>query len=511
MSKDCEDNDGIGTATIILPKNEGVEIQEAKQTDVTSNGKEIKDQQQLEILNDNNDALPSLSDKEQNEVGCEILSEGNEATRNESNEATSFPTNKAQVIQQHKFYIHSSWLAVQSSYFRSLFYSGMKESNAKEVHVQISASEEKAHLMLLEAMYKIDVLDKVNVDELLNVLKLADKYDVQFVFKKCKYCLQAMVNSLEVCEKIMRFIKIDNTITEVEDLASTLQSFLVQEFSPLDNTWQTTSFEELCKPSVQYLLSSDELLAASENTVFHTLMYWIEQQGIENVLESEGMPSILSVVRFELISVDYLYNIVQHDSVAKKFPDFNHHYLKGISYHALSDDIKDNLLNQPVKRKVITQPFIPYTWVVPADELKTLAETEQELKSDEFWFCGYKMLLTIKNVKKSFNEFNATLCLQVTNLTQMSVVEISFYPASKFFSKNISHKTYKFKKNSQIEFSIHFQMKNRQSWPAFGSAFSYGSASGMRSGTSAETFTSSFNFGVVDTQFLSFDINMNLV
>jgi adenylate cyclase class IV len=115
-------------------------------------------------------------------------------------------------------------------------------------------------------------LNNASVDELLEVLRLAHKYDVKFVFKKAKYCLQAAVVSLDICEKIMRFIKVDNTITDVDDLASTLQSFLAKTFSPLDKTWQTTSFKTLCKPSVRYLLSSNNLVTASENTIFHALM-----------------------------------------------------------------------------------------------------------------------------------------------------------------------------------------------------------------------------------------------
>jgi hypothetical protein len=194
--------------------NESVEINQS-----TSNGNEMKDQLESEITNDDNDANPSLSDKEQSENSNEISSE--------SNEAMNYPT-KEEIIRQHKFYIHSSWLAVQSSYFRSLFFCGMKESSATEVHVQILASEEQAHLMLLEAMYKIDILDNASVDELLEILRLAHKYDVKFVFKKAKYCLQAAVVSLAICEKIMCFIKVDNTITGVEDLASTLQSFLAK-------------------------------------------------------------------------------------------------------------------------------------------------------------------------------------------------------------------------------------------------------------------------------------------
>ena len=262
-----------------------------------ANQKKMNSQHKSEIINDKNYANPNQEDNKQSGSYSEISSESNEETSCGSEE---------QIIRQHKFYIHSAWLAVQSSYFRSLFFSGMKELSAKEVHVQISTSEEQAHLMLLEAMYKIDTLDNADVDQLLEVLTLAQKYDVKFVFKKCKYCLQAAVDSLEICKKIIYFIKIDNAIPDVEDLVSGLQSFLAKEFSPLDKTWQTTSFKELCEPLLRYLLSSDELVTVSENTVFHALIYWIEERGIENVLESQEIPSLLSVVRFELIPFDYL-------------------------------------------------------------------------------------------------------------------------------------------------------------------------------------------------------------
>ena len=418
----------------------------------------MEGQHELEINKDENDANPDLNHNGQS--GREISSESNEDTRYHSIKET--------IIRQHKFYIHSTWLAVQSSYFRSLFFSGMKESNAKEVHVQISTNEEQAHLMLMEAMYKIDILDKASVDQLLEVLKLADKYDVKFVFKKCKYCLQAVVVSLKICEQIMRFIKINNTITDVEDLVSTLQSFLAKKFSPLDKKWKTTSFKKLCKPSLKYLLSSNELFTASENTVFHALMYWIEERGIENVLESQELPSLLSVVRFELIPIDYLYNMVQHHPVAKKLPDFNHLYLKGISYHALSEKIRDFLPSKPVERKGCT--FVAYTWVIPRQKLDALVGTDKEIKSDKFWYCGYQVVVTISHVNKLVNcyqeIFSAKLSLEILNLKQHSKVEIFWHPASEDFTCDCCGMRHTFQKDtheSTMDVQYRFEVKQNMS------------------------------------------------
>ena len=403
---------------------------------------------QDEVTNDKVDVNDDPNDKGKSEGYSEFSSD--------SNQETCYPSGHKQVIRQHKLYIHSAWLALQSSYFRSLFFSGMKESSAKEVHVQILANEEQAHLMLLEAMYKVDTLDNAGVDELLEVLRLADKYDVKFVFKKCKYVLHDMVDSLEICEQIMCFIKVENTIPDVEDLVRILQSFLVKEFSPLDRTWQTTSFKDLCEPSLKYLLSSDELVTVSENTVFHALMHWIEERDIENVVESREISSLLSVIRFELIPVDYLYNIVQHHPVAKKLPGFNDHYLRGISFHALSAIMKQRLPHQSVKRKDETQPFVAYTWVVPTYKLRGAAFmlSDETLKSEEFWYCGYKMILVISkivktgNVKDKYSVFTATLSLKICNLNEQSEVSIEWKPTSECFMFQTFGKTHVFEKEA---------------------------------------------------------------
>ena len=185
-------------------------------------------------------------------------------------------------------------------------------------------------------------------------------------------------------------------------------------------------------------------------------MYWIEQRGVENVSESEGMSSLLSIVRFELMPIDYLYNIVQHNSVAKKFADFNDHYLRGISYHALSDALKERLPCQPVKREANTQSSIPYTWVIPRDDLDELVGTDESLKSDEFWYCGYRMVMVITDVIKSKNllqnkaMFTATINLAIINLTEQSKVMIQWQPASQSFKSTHVEKKHTFIKYGRM-------------------------------------------------------------
>ncbi|XP_028395438.1 uncharacterized protein LOC114519497 [Dendronephthya gigantea] len=449
-------------------------------------------------------------------------------TSSEDHIDRAFNPSSKKFIRQHQFYIHSSWLALNSSYFRSLLFGGMKESNSTEVHIQITVSEEQAHLMLFEAMYKIDILDKASVDELLEVLKLSQKYDVKFVFKKSKYCLQAAVDSLDTCKQIMKFIKVDNIIIDVEDLASTLQSFLAKEFSPLDKTWQTTSFKELSEPSVRYLLSSDELVAHRENTIFHALVFWIQQTGIDKVLNCQKLPSLLSVVRFELIPIDYLYNIVQHDSVAKMFTDFNELYLRGITYHALPSDILQTLPSQSPRKTPDSQDMVPYTWVIPEQKLYNLAETEQELKSHEFFYCGYEMIFTINSVKTADKRYlgnctaavSATLSLEIVNLKQHSAVTISWQPQSNAFQCNPNKHIFKYDHCVQsslistIKLFSKLEIKSPSSFVPATSTSLFGSTSvpafsfGVQGPSTAPIFSSSTESTINDT--LSIAIKMRL-
>ena len=158
--------------------------------------------------------------------------------------------------KKHKIFVHSCWLAVQSPYFRALFYSGMKESFSKEVVMKISENELEAHLTLIEAMYCMEVLDDKDYSLVLQVLVLANMYDVALVFKKCNYVLMSTSLTLESCEGILQTVK---DLPGCTDLQSVLEKFLVKEFTPFDQTWILDKFISLSEASLRLLLSSNHL------------------------------------------------------------------------------------------------------------------------------------------------------------------------------------------------------------------------------------------------------------
>ena len=338
---------------------------------------------------------------------------------------TSTNPSESQVLRQHEIFVHTILLAVHSDYFRSLFYSGMKESTAKEVHMKVPELEEKGHLMMLEAVYRPYILDTASVDELLLVLELADKYSVRFVFRKCKYMLQVMELSIEICEKIMHVIEVKHNMTDVSDVTNTVQKFLSKEFSPLDKTWETEKFKNLSELLLKSLLSSSDLTTQSENTVFHALMDWIKNNDydISNSNPGPTTRSLLTLVRFELLTLNYLYHVVQHHPVATKMARFTDLYLKGITHHALPERMRNA---HSAERGKVESSMVQYTWIILKDQLETLKNDDKALISSElFWWCGHRMRMRLQ--KKSENSYGFCLLM---NLMAVSLPEKSEFKVS---------------------------------------------------------------------------------
>ena len=325
-------------------------------------------------------------------------------------------------LRQHKIFVHSFWLSVQSPFFRSLFYSsGMKECNEKEVHIKISESEEDAHLTITEAIYHGDVLNDKTVDEVLAVLELADKYELQLIFKRCKHILKDKNKTypFEISLKILHVIKVKHDMDNVEDLLAILKPVLVQEFCPLDENWESVKFTNLEEPCLKYVLSSNELIVQSENTVFHALMYWMEQ----NVIDPGGLKEtndLLAVVRFKLVTVDYLYNVVRNHPIATRMPYFNEFYYDGLTYHALPSQQKKLFKEKPVPRKKTDKIIIQFVFAVKKEDYATALANESCIQTKNFWACGYNMRVGI-NPSDTENLF-----LIVHDLNKESYVPLRF-------------------------------------------------------------------------------------
>ena len=328
-------------------------------------------------------------------------------------------------------------------YFLSLFNAGMKETSSDEVHVKVSESEEATHLMLLEAIYKADILNDASVDELLAVLELADKYDVKFVFKKSKYVLQTRVNSLDVCKQVMYVIKEKHSFEDVEDLAETMQVTMGQDFTPLENHWQTEKFTSQSQPFVQYLLASTSLQTRCENTVFQSLMHWMEVNNVDpEALEKKC--GLLKAIRFEKLTIDYLYNVVRVHPIASKMPSFQDLMLEGMTYHALSPQLKQRLVEEvtPRQRQVLNGATPQFTWKISQAQLFTHNQTR--IDSEKFWICGYKAFMQVEYCSGSTasNNYSARIYLNILELTNKSYVPLTWNVNGSSCNFNFSNTAY---------------------------------------------------------------------
>ena len=182
--------------------------------------------------------------------------------------------------------------------------------------MKVNQDELEAHLTLIKAMYTNNTLNNEDYILVTQVLVLADKYDVSLIFKKCKYVLMATPQTLETCEFILERIK---NVPNCDDLCEVLRDTLVKEFSPLDKKWTTERFKKLSESGIKLLLSSDKLAVESENTVFVSLMEWMKLHN----LSTSSKSLLLRLVRFELMTLNFLFDVVKCNDLAKTIDGFN--------------------------------------------------------------------------------------------------------------------------------------------------------------------------------------------
>jgi hypothetical protein len=179
-------------------------------------------------------------------------------------------------------------------------------------------------------------------------------------------------------------------------------------------------------------LGSDKLVVESENTVFVALMKWIDCNQFETIDDGR---CLLSMVRFELMTVDFMYDIVRHHTTAKKLDGFNEFLHNGLAYRAFSLSRLHGLEIKPVERcgyiKNSNDPT--FSWVIGQDEQRGLIELG-ETESSPFWLKGYMMNLQLTYEETPDQKYD--LYLFVANMKPKPArghVEISWKAESDLF------------------------------------------------------------------------------
>ncbi|XP_022783695.1 uncharacterized protein LOC111324413 isoform X2 [Stylophora pistillata] len=284
------------------------------------------------------------------------------------------------VIREQQLYVHSFWLALNSSYFRGLFFSsGMKETKVKKVEMNISESLSSMFLLLIESLYKPEVVMTESVENLLVLMRLAHVYDAESTLKACQKLLGSAELTVEICDKSLNMQEHER-LPEMAEFIRRCEEFLVEEFSPLDSQWSSEDFLSLSPNGLQ-----------KENTVFLALMKWAE---VNEVFDDQLEP-LLELVRFKAMTINYLHDVVTSDHpIASTVAKFQLMFEEAVFYHAFSKE-RQCEEGEPIARKAHDDPVV-FNWTVDIGEDIEVEKKKKIIKSPHFWVSGYEMFLELK-------------------------------------------------------------------------------------------------------------------
>uniref|UniRef100_A0A6M2F1P3 BTB domain-containing protein n=1 Tax=Populus davidiana TaxID=266767 RepID=A0A6M2F1P3_9ROSI len=175
------------------------------------------------------------------------------------------------VLRVRCIYISSAILAAKSLFFHKLFLNGIKESEQRDVTVQIHASEEEALLDLLNFMYSNTLL-ATRATALLDVLLAADKFKVASCMRYCSGLLRSIPMT---CESALLYLDLPSSILmaeAVQPLTDAAKQFLAVKYKEISKFQEEVL--KLPLAGIEAVLSSDDLQAASEDTLYDLVLKW---------------------------------------------------------------------------------------------------------------------------------------------------------------------------------------------------------------------------------------------
>lgn len=233
--------------------------------------------------------------------------DGNE-TDQDHNEESSSSSARPTVLRVKTVRINSLMLAAKSPFFYKMFSNGMRESKQQKISLQIYAFEETALMDLLQFTYS-SKLQANTPTSLLDVLMLADKYEVTSCIGTCGLLLQKFPLN---CELALSYVDLPSSVLTVESvsqLVAAAKSFLAKVSKNI-----TTYPEEAIKlplDRVKDALSSEELRVASEDEAYDFFLKWVTTHFPSSNDRQEILRSQLcQCIRFPFLSCQKLREVL---------------------------------------------------------------------------------------------------------------------------------------------------------------------------------------------------------
>ncbi|KAK1321410.1 BTB/POZ domain-containing protein POB1 [Acorus calamus] len=221
--------------------------------------------------------------------------------------------NKKQVLEADEdevekkvlsMHVDSALLAVKSPFFYKLFSNGMRDSNNKcETTLKLKASEETPFKELLHFMYcgKFSSTDISNHHSLLDILILADKYEV---IQCMKYCVLLLLKLPMTQESALLYLDLPSSVStnmEVQQLMDASKKHLVAGFN--DREAPRDELVNLSMAGLEVILSSDDILPNSEDEICDFLIDWARHNYLKLMERRVALSSLLiRFVRFPYLS-----------------------------------------------------------------------------------------------------------------------------------------------------------------------------------------------------------------
>ncbi|CAL2260430.1 unnamed protein product [Prunus armeniaca] len=175
------------------------------------------------------------------------------------------------VLKVNTIHVSSPILAAKSPFFYKLFSNGMRESEQRQVTLRIHASEEAALMDLINFMYS-NTLSTITPPALLDVFKVADKFEVASCMR---YCSRELRKFPMTRESALLYLDLPSSVLmadAVQPLTDAAKQFLAGCYKEISKFQDEVL--NLPLAGIEAVLSSDDLQVASEDGIYDFVLRW---------------------------------------------------------------------------------------------------------------------------------------------------------------------------------------------------------------------------------------------
>lgn len=203
---------------------------------------------------------------------------------------------------------HKIVLAAASPVFKAMFYGDLKE----EGDVKIVDASSEVFEVFIQAIYNKN--EHITMENIANVMRLADKYDCKGVMQVCASLLSDDINADNVCWVLNLALSY-----RLHSLEHSCEEMILGEWQ---NIVQLDTFAQVDRSIVLYILKRTQRVADAK-IIFDSCMRWAKKKCEEKMIETEPgnlraeLGPCFVYIKFKQMSMSYFL------SIERRFPFFS--------------------------------------------------------------------------------------------------------------------------------------------------------------------------------------------